>query len=212
MSGPGFTRDVVIETLALGFYYAPTWGTVLTAQAVRDGLAEYRDPEPGAPSPFPDEWRVAPDDLKAGLDYSSLSDDELTDVTVINVFPNLQISQQLEATYLIRFMPEPNEPTQFIYDSITIVPQDESGSLRIPDWVPPAAHEVAGDVRPDIERVPLGGPLDLGLLLNQDTEIVPVLQRGYKSRGFRGPLFSDQELRLKHFHAELDRYIAGERE
>jgi len=148
---------------------------------------------------------------KSGLDYSKVTDDALTDVLVLSLFPNLQISVQLEATYLIRFMPDPREPTHFIYDSLTLVPQAEAGSLRIPDWLPPAAHE-AVDGRPEIERVPLGGPLDLGLLLNQDREIVPVLQRGYRSRGFRGPLWSDQELRLKHFHEELDRYIAGEME
>jgi len=147
-----------------------------------------------------------------GRDYSKLSDSDLTDVLVINVFPNLQISQQLEATYLIRFMPEPNEPTQFIYDSVTLAPVSEDGSLQIADWIPPSAFEFNGDLRPDIERVGLGEPLDLGLLLNQDTDIVPLLQRGYQSRGFRGPLFSEQETRLKHFHAELDRYIAGERE
>jgi hypothetical protein len=71
LSGPGYSRDAVIETLALGFYYAPTWGSVLTAQAVREGLAEYPDPEPGAPSLFPDSWKVAPEELRAGLDYST---------------------------------------------------------------------------------------------------------------------------------------------
>jgi len=92
------------------------------------------------------------------------------------------------------------------------VPQAEDGTLRIADWIPPAAHEANDSHRPDIERVPLGGHLDLGQLLNQDTEIIPVLQRGYQSRGFRGPVWSDQELRVRHFHTELDRYIAGEME
>jgi hypothetical protein len=71
LTGPGYSKDAVIETLALSFYLAPTWGTVITADAVRDGLAAYREPEPGAPSPFPDGWRVAPEELKAGLDYST---------------------------------------------------------------------------------------------------------------------------------------------
>jgi len=71
LSGPGYSRDAVVETLALSFYLAPSWGTVLVADAVREGLAEYREPEPGAPSPWPDGWAVAPDELKAGLDYST---------------------------------------------------------------------------------------------------------------------------------------------
>ena len=71
LTGPGYSKDAVIETLALSFYYAPTWGTVITADAVREGLAEYREPEPGSPSPFPEGWAVAPEELKAGLDYST---------------------------------------------------------------------------------------------------------------------------------------------
>jgi len=71
LSGPGYSRDAVVETLALSFYLAPSWGTVIVADAVREGLAEYREPEPGAPSPWPDGWAVAPDELKAGLDYST---------------------------------------------------------------------------------------------------------------------------------------------
>ena len=148
---------------------------------------------------------------KLGLDCSKLTEAELTDCLVINIFPNVQISAQLEATYIIRFMPDPHEPTRFIYDNMTLVPQGKDDSLIIPDWLP-ATEDVSADMRPDIERVPFGEIPDLGLLLNQDVDIVPVMQRGLQSRGFRGPLWSEQELRLKHFHAELDRYIAGEME
>ena len=38
---------------------------------MREGLAEYREPEPGSPSPFPEGWAVAPEELKAGFDYST---------------------------------------------------------------------------------------------------------------------------------------------
>jgi len=37
------------------------------------------------------------------------------------------------------------------------------------------------------------------------------VQRGLKSRGFKGPLWSEQEARLRHFHREVDRYISGEK-
>lgn len=71
LSGTGYSRAAVTETLALSFYLAPTWGTVQTAQAVREGLAAYREPAPDAPSPYPAGWSVAPEELKAGLDYST---------------------------------------------------------------------------------------------------------------------------------------------
>jgi hypothetical protein len=71
LSGPGYSKDAVIETFAVAFYLAPSWGSVLVADAIREGLAEYREPSPDAPSPFPDGWAVAPHELKAGLDYST---------------------------------------------------------------------------------------------------------------------------------------------
>lgn len=71
LSGPGYSRDAVLETLAVGFYLAPTWGTVLVADELRDALASFREPEPGSPSPFPADWEVAPERLRAGLDYAT---------------------------------------------------------------------------------------------------------------------------------------------
>jgi hypothetical protein len=52
---------------------------------------------------------------------------------------------------------------------------------------------------------------NLGEVLDQDVELVAAVQRGSKSRGFRGPLWSDQEQRVRHFHRELDRYINREK-
>jgi hypothetical protein len=71
MSGPGYSRDAVVETLALSFYLAPTWGTVLVAETLHEALTNFQEPAPGAPSPFPEGWKIAPEELKAGLDYST---------------------------------------------------------------------------------------------------------------------------------------------
>ncbi len=67
----GFSRDAIVETLALSFYLAPAWGTVQTADVARECLKSFRDPDPGAASPFPDGWVIAPEELRAGLDYST---------------------------------------------------------------------------------------------------------------------------------------------
>lgn len=80
MTGAGYSRDAVLETLAVSFYLAPTWGTVITAEDVRDALATYREPELGSPSPYPEGWEIEPEKLKAGLDYSTpdLTKEDLT--------------------------------------------------------------------------------------------------------------------------------------
>jgi hypothetical protein len=71
MTGPGYSRAAIVETLALSFYLAPTWGTVLVADTIRECLASHREPGPDSPAPWPEGWRVAPEQLQAGLDYST---------------------------------------------------------------------------------------------------------------------------------------------
>ncbi len=76
----------------------------------------------------------------------------------------------------------------------------------------PEGTDTSGDIRPDtgLYRRPANRPI-LAEVLDQDSELLPVLQKGIRSRGFRGPLWSEQEQRLRHFHKELDRYLDGEK-
>lgn len=67
----GYSRDTIIETLCVSFYLAPSWGTVETAACAREILERYRDPDPPHASPFPPGWAPNPDQLRAGLDYST---------------------------------------------------------------------------------------------------------------------------------------------
>jgi phenylpropionate dioxygenase-like ring-hydroxylating dioxygenase large terminal subunit len=71
----------------------------------------------------------------------------------------------------------------------------------------PKDTDVTGEVRPEIEHIPADVKPNLGEVLDQDVELVSAVQHGVKSRGFRGPLWSEQEDRLRHFHRELDRLI-----
>ena len=71
----------------------------------------------------------------------------------------------------------------------------------------PAGIDVTGRTRPNVIHVPVGQKPNLGDVLDQDSELLPVQQKGIRSRAFRGPLWSEQEQRVRHFHKELDRYI-----
>jgi phenylpropionate dioxygenase-like ring-hydroxylating dioxygenase large terminal subunit len=88
---------------------------------------------------------------------------------------------------------------------------DDPG-YTVPGWMGlPAGMDVTGATRPAMERVPVDVNPNLGEVLDQDVELVAAVQRGSKSRGFRGPLWSEQEQRVRHFHRELDRYINREK-
>jgi len=85
-----------------------------------------------------------------------------------------------------------------------------------PDYCPPGwmglpeGLDVSGRVRPATEHYSIEEDAKLGPVLSQDSALLPVVQRGMRSRGFKGQLWSEQEQRLRHFHVELERRLAQE--
>ncbi|MFK7888748.1 MAG: SRPBCC family protein [Gammaproteobacteria bacterium] len=149
---------------------------------------------------------------RIGLDYSALSDGQLTDSWATGIFPNVQIGLHPEGAFLMRFMPHATDPERFYYDTMTLYRHAEDPDYKAPAWMGiPENIDLTGEDRPDTEYVPLGEPPNLGLVLDQDSELLPVVQEGSRSMGFDGPLWSEQEQRLRHFHVELDRHLKGER-
>jgi phenylpropionate dioxygenase-like ring-hydroxylating dioxygenase large terminal subunit len=144
--------------------------------------------------------------------YEKFTDGQLTDSWATGYFPNVQIGMHPEGVFIMRFLPHATDPERFYYDNITMYRYVDDPNYSVPAWMGlPAGTDVTGVTRPNIERVPADQRPDLGEVLNQDVELVAAVQRGSKSRGFRGPLWSDQEQRVRHFHRELDRYIRGEK-
>jgi len=85
-------------------------------------------------------------------------------------------------------------------------------TVHVPAWMGlPAGTDCSGKVRPAVIHVPVGEKPNLGDVLDQDSELLPIQQKGIRSRGFKGPLWGEQEQRVRHFHRELDRYIKQEK-
>ncbi len=145
---------------------------------------------------------------KYGLGYERFTDGQLTDSWATGIFPNVQIGLHPEGAFLMRFMPHPTEPERFYYDTMTLIRPVEDPNYKTPGWMGlPEGTDTSGDFRPDTDYVPLGEPPGLGQVLDQDSELLPVVQRGVRSRGFKGAIWGEQEQRLRHFHKEMDRYL-----
>jgi phenylpropionate dioxygenase-like ring-hydroxylating dioxygenase large terminal subunit len=150
--------------------------------------------------------------VKTNLDYSRFCDGQLSDSWATGIFPNVQIGLHPEGAFLMRFMPHPTDPEKFYYDTMTLFRPAEDPNYTAPAWMGiPEGTDLSGDIRPEIERTAIGEPPNLGLVLDQDSDLLPIVQQGIRSRGFEGPLWGEQEQRLRHFHTELDAYIAGKR-
>lgn len=144
--------------------------------------------------------------------YEKFTDNQLTDSWATGVFPNVQIGMHPEGVFIMRFVPHATDPETFFYETMILYRHVPDPSYAVPAWMGlPAGIDTTGETRPDIIRVPAGQKPDLGEVLDQDSELLPVQQKGIRSRGFRGPLWSEQEQRVRHFHRELDRYVKGEK-
>tara|TARA_R110001599_G_scaffold353815_1_gene598803 strand:+ start:46490 stop:47848 length:1359 start_codon:yes stop_codon:yes gene_type:complete len=143
------------------------------------------------------------------LDYSRFEDGQLSDSWATGVFPNVQIGCHPEAIFLMRFLPHEADPERFYYDTMTLIFPVEDPNYRPPGWMGlPEGIDVSGEVRPATEHYGIDEDAKLGQVLSQDSALLPVVQQGMRSRGFKGQLWGEQESRLRHFHVELERRLA----
>ena len=148
---------------------------------------------------------------RLGLDYSHFADGQLSDSWATGVFPNVQIGCHPEAVFLMRFLPHETDPERFYYDTMTLIFPADDPDYCPPGWMGlPEGLDVSGRVRPATEHYSIEEDAKLGPVLSQDSALLPVVQRGMRSRGFKGQLWSEQEQRLRHFHVELERRLAQE--
>lgn len=141
--------------------------------------------------------------------------DELSDSQVLGdwnyyIFPNVTINVFGEIAYFQYFRPHPTDPAKSIWRSIQL-----NLPGRTPGYRPlilgdlgqdPNANEGwDGTVRPPIIYADTSG--ETRYILAQDAELVPFVQDGMSSRAFKGYNLSEHEIRIKHYLAELDKYL-----
>ncbi len=148
---------------------------------------------------------------RLGLDYSRFTDGQLSDSWATGIFPNVQIGCHPEAAFLMRFLPHESDPERFYYDTMTLMFPVDDPNYCPPGWMGlPEGTDVSGRVRPETEYYSIEEDANLGLVLSQDSTLMPVVQQGMRSRGFKGQLWGEQEQRLRHFHVELERRLADD--
>ncbi len=144
---------------------------------------------------------------RLGLDYSGFLDNQLTDDWNYDIFPNIHMGIHPEGVSLLNFRPHAHDPRRFILDVIVMMHPQENPEIKPPAYMGlPEGWDISGRERAEVVMVDpeVGG---LGQVFDQDSRLFPLVQQGVESIGFRGMVLSEQELRIRHFHAELDRYL-----
>jgi phenylpropionate dioxygenase-like ring-hydroxylating dioxygenase large terminal subunit len=150
-----------------------------------------------------------PDRLgKTAADYSA---NQMTDDWAYFAFPNVTFNIHPEGALMQRFRPHPSDPEKMIYDVTVLIHPIHDPAIKIPGYMGvDEGADLTGAIRPE-RRYLTHGDGGVGPVLEQDGVMIPIVQKGMRSRGFKGARLSEQEQRVRHFHAEIDRYLAGEK-
>ena len=146
---------------------------------------------------------------RLGIDYSGFLDNQLTDDWNYDIFPNIQVGIHPEGVSMLYFRPHATDPRRFIFDVIVMMHPQENPEILPPAYMGlPEGWDISGREPAEIQHVDWreGG---LGEVFDQDSSLFAQVQQGIESLGFRGSVLSEQEQRIGHFHAELERYISS---
>lgn len=160
-----------------------------------------------------DETRAALQEAKRKLGpskgythYEALTDEQFTDAFHYTLFPNFAVSLWSDGFHFLRARPHPTDPEQCIFDNWWYASQPEGETAPI--------RTTAGIVDRDAEiehEIFVPGEKSMGRTIDQDVEIFPLQQAGFKSRGYTGAYLAKQESRVMRLHELIDDYIEGRR-
>jgi hypothetical protein len=135
-----------------------------------------------------------------GRDLSGASDCEMQDALTYNVFPNFAPWGGLTSSVVYRWRPWPDQDHCLM--EVRILDRLKPGQARPP--CPPMRFLAQNESWAE----PLG---KLGSILMQDWANIPQVQAGMKaSKTGVVNLANYQEVRIRHFHQTIDKYLSGE--
>jgi hypothetical protein len=151
-----------------------------------------------------------------GYNYDTLADEQLSDIVQYNVFPNAILVIQPEELWILRSRPRGNDPDKCYWDKLALrMFPDRQAQKRANVSFNLDQDEVpTGDARPEHDEFEqediIAGRKTMTITLDQDIHLIRDVQKGMHSRGFGEAWLNDDESRVQHYHAWLDRYMAGD--
>jgi phenylpropionate dioxygenase-like ring-hydroxylating dioxygenase large terminal subunit len=140
---------------------------------------------------------------KYGRDFSHLTVSETIDTIEYFLFPNACFFPGLHKPMVYRFRPDGDSPDQCIFDLVFLRPNPADGPP------PPPAAPIDIDVDDSYASVP-GMDATLGFVYDQDTGNMAAQTRGFKASTKRTQTLGNyQEVRIRHLHTTLDRYLTS---
>jgi hypothetical protein len=109
-----------------------------------------------------------------------------------------------EGVFIQNWMPHPRDPEKCIYQAqVYAVP----GIGELPSFMAVEEADLSGKTVLPRTRLDSNDMENLGPVIRQDRELVPRVQDGLHSKGFKGGVYSEQEIRIRHFFDEYYRHM-----
>ena len=142
------------------------------------------------------------------IDYSKFSEGQLVDDWGVGFWPSTETFLHPEGFFIQHWRPHPSgDPLKCIYSAqVYAVP----GISELPSFMAvEGTPDMSGNtVLPrsylDAADIDATGPV-----ISQDRVITPRTQKGVRSRGFKGAIYSDQEVRIRQWFNEYYKFMRG---
>ena len=138
------------------------------------------------------------------VDLSKYSDSEVIDTLEYHLFPNMFLFPGLSLPMIYRFRPIGNDPDNTLFDLLFLRP------IPMGKPTPEPAEPVRLSPEESYSSVEGIDP-DFGSLYDQDTQNLRMQQEGFYAAQKKGQtLATYQEIRVRHLHKIIDKYIDRE--
>lgn len=149
--------------------------------------------------------------VAAGFDVSGFVDGQFTDSWAATIFPATQIAMHFEAVMLAQIIPHETDPERYFMANTVLYRPGSTFGQDLPPYMGEPGINLAPETRPSTKHYLIEDGYHMGPVVNQDVDIIAKTLIGVKSRGYKAPVWGEQEQRIRHFHREYDRYINGEK-
>lgn len=157
-----------------------------------------------------------------GYDYDLLSDDQLSDIVQYNLFPNSVLVLQAEEFWILRARPRGEDPNACYWDKLVMrmLPDDDlksqvsderrgannTADIRLASFNPDQSNlNVERPLHDEFDQEAIiSGEKTMTITVDQDIHLLRDVQKGMKSRGFKGSWLNEDESRVQHYHDYLE--------
>ena len=136
--------------------------------------------------------------------YKDMNDEQLIHQYHYFFFPSAVFTNKPEAANVFRYRPHATDPNKCYYDFFILLNNPEGKELP-----PRPEHKIYRGNGSELYEEAFRGtfPPVFCNVLAQDGSNMETMQWGNKSDSFKGGILCEQEIRLRHFHQTIDKFI-----